>query len=425
MGDPVLRVQQAVSRASSEQELIYNFVRELHQVGEVHQYLELALVKGRDDAFVIADHIDIADPTLTPSAVMRNNKWPTGLDIETIHTGGLLGDLIKGDSPKILQGVSPSCDERLKGIIHTERDALAVPVFFDGVITQWAVLFRSPGIEITETDVRLSCAVVNMLSRGAYQLRLQQQVERMVEDDHREFEEIATLQRNLLPQALPKPEGLEFAVHYTPSSYAGGDYYDFRLFDDGTVGMVVADVAGHGPKAAVVMAMLRSAMFLDRQSHRDDDSIVQSRNRFIYEGVTDGSFVTAFFLRIDPSTGICEYSNAGHCPPRIRRTGGTLEVLSQNATLPLGVIDDIDPEGGTFTLEPGETILLYTDGINEAFNRDNEMYGYERIDALLDRLPTDANAQITLDALISDVNDHAMGQPADDDRCVLVVRRTP
>ncbi|MEM1423728.1 MAG: SpoIIE family protein phosphatase, partial [Planctomycetota bacterium] len=353
MGDPVLRVQQAVSRASSEQELIYNFVRELHDVGEVHQYMELALVPGRDDAFVIADHIDIADPDLTPAGVMRNNKWPTGLDIETIHTGGLLGDLIKGHTPKLLRGVCPNNDERLKGIIRTTRDALAVPVFFDGAITQWAVLFRSPGIDITENDVRLSCAVVNMLSRGAYQLRLQQHVERLVDDDRREFEEIATLQRNLLPQTLPDPDGLEFASHYTPSSYAGGDYYDFRAFDDGSIGMVVADVAGHGPKAAVVMAMLRSAMFLERERPERADSVVRSINSFIHETVTDGIFVTAFFLRIHPDTGACQYANAGHCPPRLIRADGTIETIDQNATLPLGVLEDIDPEGGTFTLEPG------------------------------------------------------------------------
>ncbi len=422
MGDPVLHVQRAVSRAGTERELIYNFVRELQAIGEVHQYMELAIVPGREDAFVIADHIDMTDPGLTLETVMRHNKWPTGLERETIHTGGLLGEIIKGETPKVSRGVSPEDDPRLVGIIHTQRDALAVPIYFDGEITQWTVLFRAPGLELSETDVRLACAVVNMLSRGAYQLRLQRQVEAMHERERRKIEEIAQLQRSLLPQRLPQHPALDIAAHYRPSDLAGGDFYDFREFDNGQLGMMIADVAGHGPAAAVVMAMLRTAMAMNRTMDGSGDTVVTDINRAMNDGLRAGVFVTAFFLRLNPATGFCGYANAGHCPPRVRRAGGTIETLHENATPPLGVLEEIETPGGECTLQPGEFVVLFTDGINETFNIEHELYGYERLDTLILSLPEDASAQHIVDAVIADVDLHAAGRPADDDRCVVVLR---
>ncbi|GAB4551431.1 MAG: hypothetical protein Tsb0013_13510 [Phycisphaerales bacterium] len=421
--DPVLRVQREVSRARSEPELILNFVREIREAGKLHAYVELALIDERPGAFVIADHIDLEDPDLSTDSVMANNKWPTGLERETVHAGGLLGRLIEGELPKIVRGFSPEHDIRLEGIVPARCDALAIPVFFNGRITQWALLFTAPDMPIEPEDIRVACAVLNMLSRGAYQLRLQQQVQAMHLEERRKLEEIAALQRTLLPQSLPDRPPLEFAVHYTPSDYAGGDYYDFRTFADGAIGLVIADVAGHGPKAAVVMAMLRSAMFLERSMGLRSDNLVQNMNRFIYEGVSDGVFVTAFFLRIDPATGNCEYANAGHCPPRILRADGTLEVIDQHTTLPLGVLDNIETEGGACTLAPGDAIVLFTDGITEAFNSGHEMYGYDSLDKCLTRLPRPASAQQILDSLVADVNHHCSPQPADDDRCILIVRR--
>lgn len=422
--DPVLRVQRAVSRARTEAELIYNFVKEIRVIGHVTEYVELAVVEGRSDAFVIADFNDLTDPELSRETVMRHNKWPEGLDRETIHTGGLLGALLEGETPKLLHDVGPDDDPRLKGIVRAQRDALAVPVYFEGHITQWSVVFRERGLEMSETDVRIACATLNMLSRGAFQLRLQQRVEAMHERERAKIEEIGAIQRSLLPVTPPKHPAVEISTHYCPTDLAGGDYYDFRVFADGSKGFVIADVAGHGPGAAVVMSMMRTAMYLQREFGFNEENIVSTMNSFLCDGVSPGLFVTAFFMRLDPSDGALEYANAGHCPPRLRRADGTLETLQENATMPLGILADIEVGGALDRLGPGDTVVLYTDGINEAFNSEGELFGYERLDETLRALPLDATADETRDAIINAVDTFAAGHPADDDRCVVVVRYT-
>ena len=221
----------------------------------------------------------------------------------------------------------------------------------------------------------------------------------------------------------PEP-AVDVAALYRPSDYAGGDYYDFRRFDDGSIGFIIADVAGHGPAAAVVMAMLRTAASIYRNLNMPSDQVAGDLNRMLWDGLSDGVFVTACFAQLQPDTGALNYARAGHCPARLRRADGRVLTLDAGGGPPLGVLPDLTTEGGSETLAPGDAIVLYTDGITEAFDAGGEMFGEARLDAAI-RDCDAGGADTMLRSIIARTDAHTAGHTRSDDQCALVVRYAP
>jgi phosphoserine phosphatase RsbU/P len=237
---------------------------------------------------------------------------------------------------------------------------------------------------------------------------------------------IAELQRNLLPDKLPETPGFEFAVAYRPCDESGGDFYGFQPFADGRLGMVVADIAGHGAPAAVMMAALRGALAAFRVFGRPRETAPQDINAVVHEIAVPGMFITAFFVSLDPRTGTLYCGNCGHPPAIIARADGTHEILSVAGDLPLGILPNIDPPMMTVGFGVGDTVVLYTDGLTEARDRSGEEFGERR---LIEAVSASAggsegrSAASVRDAIILAVDRHQGDVPASDDQCVLVCRR--
>ncbi|MFI4882141.1 MAG: PP2C family protein-serine/threonine phosphatase, partial [Phycisphaerales bacterium JB064] len=227
-------------------------------------------------------------------------------------------------------------------------------------------------------------------------------------------------QRSIMPPAPPAVEGLRFAVWYQPSEEVGGDYYDFRDFGDGQFGAVVADVSGHGPPASVAMGMLRSVLLAYRAFGRPASTVVTDVNRVLYESFAGERFVTAIFVGFYPRNGRFVYANAGHHVPRVRRRDGRVEPIAGNASPPLGILEHLDTVGATGVLQPGECMVLYTDGVIEAFDEHRNQFGVQRLDEAI------AQADPDPDAIAESIR-VAVGAFSEeqvvDDRCVLVVMR--
>jgi phosphoserine phosphatase RsbU/P len=241
--------------------------------------------------------------------------------------------------------------------------------------------------------------------------------------------ELAEIQRLLLPRGLPQLPGWSMAAHYEPCHTAGGDFYGMQKLPSGGWGFLVADVSGHGVRAAVVMAMLRAWLGATRYFNRPGVDVAFDLNAMLLEVGAAPIFVTAFFVALDAETGRFRYLNCGHPPARIRRLDGSIVPLTGAHCLPLGVQQDLAPENvedGEAVLAPGDAIVLYTDGISEARSPDGEEFGERGIDGVLEAggrgaMPHAPHA--ILDAIVAATTHHRGGRPQTDDECVLVLGR--
>jgi sigma-B regulation protein RsbU (phosphoserine phosphatase) len=249
--------------------------------------------------------------------------------------------------------------------------------------------------------------------------RLKREVEQKKDALEDELEVVSTVQRRLLPKKLPEIAGLKLAVHYETSLYAGGDYYDIAKVADNQWGFLVADAEGHSAPAAVMMAMTCALFRSYPESPAEPGDLLYFLNRHLCK-VADPSFVTALYVVYDADHRRLKIARAGHPPPMIYRSAEKKAIeYPCGGVFPMGVDPYEQVPVTEADLQPGDRILLYTDGITERFSIDGETYGEER---LLRQLESggDSQPQELLTAIMKDVNDFANGRPADDDQALLL-----
>ena len=194
----------------------------------------------------------------------------------------------------------------------------------------------------------------------------------------REFEEARLIQRGLLPTAMPKGAGVQLASSWQPANGVGGDCFDVLTFPGGGVGITIADVAGKGVPAALLMSNLQAAVRAFAQEGASPGSVCTSVNRLLCRNMASGRFVTFCYARIDPAARSLTYANAGHNPPLLVHANGVIEKLSPGGTV-LGVFAESTYEQGEFTFAPGDRLILYTDGITEGRNAAGDEFGEEML----------------------------------------------
>jgi sigma-B regulation protein RsbU (phosphoserine phosphatase) len=235
-----------------------------------------------------------------------------------------------------------------------------------------------------------------------------------------ELEVARELQSELLPHDLPAVPGYLFAHSYRTANEVGGDFYDLIGLPDGRLAMVVADASGHGMAAGLVMAIanatLRTALDLDPSPER----AMAMLNRTLCRTGTTRTFMSAFYGLLVPETGEMEFVCAGHPYPLLRRAGGQTEELGSGG-YPLGLRDPLPMSRGTVTIEPGDQLLLYTDGLPEALDAQGKTaFGYERIQAALQ---LGGSPQQVHDNILHSFDTHAGDEPLRDDLTLLVIAR--
>ena len=416
----VLEMQRELSAARSEGELIYHFATRLSRLSGATLLLDLEVDGLAAGHFRLRDRIVIDDPEFCVASARRNSRWDEPSDAVPDQTSPALSPLIMDPEPKLARGLLAATDPQLLGETDRAWDVLAVPVYHHGKLAQWLALAAPAGTPVDPVQLRTGISNLNLFSRAVAQFRLDRRVHSLTRKLEQGLGEVARIQRSILPE-LPHVAGLEIAAHYRPAAIAGGDYYDFRSFDDGRLGIAIADVAGHGPGAAVVMAMLRTIMSSYRLGRNSPDSVVRHANRLLVDGLTAGSFVTAVFVVLDADTGQAGYFNCGHCRPRLIRAKGDIVALEGGGSPPLGILEDLDPPGDSFELAIGDTLVLYTDGITEAPARSGgDRFGLDRLDAILGSGLPPAD---TVDSLAQALDRFSGRTPRRDDECALIVKR--
>jgi phosphoserine phosphatase RsbU/P len=194
-----------------------------------------------------------------------------------------------------------------------------------------------------------------------------------------ELEVARSLQLAILPAAFPARSGCEAAARMIPATTMGGDFYDYIELPDGEIGLVIADVSGHGVPAAFFMAVARTNLREQAVHHTDPgECLAQTNDALCAQNPLD-LFVTVFYCVLEPKSGALRYANGGHNPPYIRRAAGTVETLRGTGGLVLGAMPGSRYPTHTVQLLAGDRLVLFTDGVTEAFNPAEELYGAQRL----------------------------------------------
>lgn len=238
----------------------------------------------------------------------------------------------------------------------------------------------------------------------------------------RELELARSIQSALVPHTFPNHERLSVYGTMIPAAQVGGDLFDCFMLDDQRLAFTIGDVSGKGIAAALFMAVSRTVLRVAASKGLSPRECLTEAHQFLYgERRATSHFVTCFYGILDLASGQLEYSRAGHNPPYLVR-GNEVQTLDAASGLPLGMLRRVNYDTATVQLEAGDTLLLFTDGITEAMNPQQEEYGEARLVQLLSANASALSVEELVQAVTQSATAFAEGAPASDDMTVLGVR---
>lgn len=222
------------------------------------------------------------------------------------------------------------------------------------------------------------------------------------------------MQQSIVPARFPLRKDLQMAARMIPAKEVGGDFYDYFWLSETRLGVVIADVSGKGVPAALFMAVARTLLRAIAPGTRGPGACLELANDMLSEDNDEMMFVTLFYGILDIESGEFEYANGGHNPPYVIEPDGTVVALPGTGGMALGVMAGMQFREGRRRLEKGSTVLLFTDGMTEAFDRDDRAYGEQRLERQLAGRAGEPVAAL-LDQIVGDVHAFTDGAPQSDD----------
>ncbi|RMD96221.1 MAG: FHA domain-containing protein, partial [Calditrichaeota bacterium] len=240
-----------------------------------------------------------------------------------------------------------------------------------------------------------------------------------------ELELAQAIQSRLLPREIIQVPHTDLAAFSRACNYVGGDYYDILPIQDQALALAIADISGKGIGAALVMSSLQGSLRAQINYESRPEHIVAHINQLVRESSLESLFATFFFCIYDIQSGQLRYVNAGHNPPVVFRSTGSEEQLKSSATV-LGILEENSGQEKSITLEEGDVVIFYTDGLTEAMDKNMQQLGLKAVSdtvrAFLQAHP-EAPAKQILKAILDKVERHVAGQPQHDDLTLLVLKR--
>jgi serine phosphatase RsbU (regulator of sigma subunit) len=260
------------------------------------------------------------------------------------------------------------------------RSAICAPIVWKNEVL--GVIYidsqESGKVYYTDDEVELVSGIANQAAMAITNARLHREAldrQRL----EKELEIARTIQMNLLPRSYPEVDGLCISAMSMPARKVGGDYYDFVPLEDGRVAIIIADVSGKGVPAAILTATIRASIRVE--SHQPGlppvKNIVSAINRWTCRDATNNMFVTMVYAIYDPRKKTLEYTNAGHCFPLLFRPNKEYISLETGGCF-LGMMEEAEYQTATVQLQPGDTLVMYTDGVTDAHNENGELLGIEK-----------------------------------------------
>lgn len=258
-------------------------------------------------------------------------------------------------------------------------------------------------------------------------IRESQQEHNQLESIKNDLAIAGEIQQTILPRSFPPfPELTEVVDIYasmTPAKDVGGDFYDFFQIDDERIGLVIADVSGKGVPASLFMAVSRTLLRATALRGVSSAECLTYANKLLCKYSLDSMFVTVFYGIYHYKAGMMDYTNAGHNPPYLLRGGRTVECLPVASNFVVGVFDDIEFESNTLTFGIGDTLLLYTDGVTEAFNDKREQFSESNLQDILASMHESSSAKEVVTSVLQSVKTFSGDYPQSDDITLLSLQR--
>lgn len=310
--------------------------------------------------------------------------------------------------------------------LHRDLTVMAAPLTHGnthlGVLAVAGKIGDSPFTD-HDFDVFRSVAEQAAFALGNALIHQEANDKRRIEDELKAASEI---QRILLPKENPTVEGYDVAGENYPAKIVSGDYYDFIHVDDDHLGLVIADVSGKGIPASLIMAMCRSTLRANALGNHSPAAVLAAVNRHIFPDIREDMFISMAYTIVHKASGKITIARAGHDPPLHYRS---LEERIETIKPPgLAVGIDAGPvfervtKDHSFVLEPGDSFLLYTDGINEALDEKGDEFGLDRLESTFEATAT-GGAEAVISAIITDVREHVGDTRQSDDITLIAIEK--
>jgi serine phosphatase RsbU (regulator of sigma subunit)/anti-sigma regulatory factor (Ser/Thr protein kinase) len=325
------------------------------------------------------------------------------------------------------------------GVVETERLQLEsralvelraahvrviVPLVAQGELI--GALYLGPRLSDQEYSADDRTLLATLAAHAAPAIRVAQLVrEQAVEIQARERLEqemrvAALIQQQFLPRELPRLADWQVAAHYGPARAVGGDFYDFITLPDGRIGIVVGDVTDKGVPAALIMARTQSVLRGEAPRLLSPAKVLERANEILLPEMPARMFVTCLYVILEPETGRVVYANAGHNLPYVRTAEGVIELRATG--MPLGLLPGMVYPEHEAVIAPGESVLLYSDGLVEAHDRDGAMFGFPRLRELM---AAEHTGRDLLDHLLRELHGFVgKGWEQEDDITLVALQRT-
>lgn len=334
----------------------------------------------------------------------------------------LSGWMIKNRKPLMINDINKA--NILKGVHLLNQEIhsiLSVPLMCKGKLIGVVNVFnKKEDGEFSKEDQRLLYIIASQSAQVIENARLYEEEKQLRRYEH-ELELARDIQEGLIPKALPETEQLEIASYFNPAHQVGGDYFDFFDLGNDQIGMVMADVSGHGASAALVMTMVKGILHAITHEYESPDQVLSEINSILNQIGPKEKFVTMMFLVFDLKKKQLRYSNAGHNPLLFYNCkSDTCEMVELRGTaLGLSNLSEYKEKG--ISLGSGDLILIYTDGVTEAFNEQGEMFEASRLFQAVQDVAT-KQAGTVIEHVKSKVQAFINNAPQSDDMAMIAVK---
>jgi sigma-B regulation protein RsbU (phosphoserine phosphatase) len=439
----LLQVAQAIVSLNRLDEILGSIVRITPILVGVKRCI-IYLWDGRDLVFRQSQYFGFSKNDLALiGQVIKANEFPF---IEAIklrdqiiyHTLGPTNspfswNEIAPDDYHFIEGNTQVTDEDLsrkmadRSLNSRERLLIGFPLSIKGEILGVMLIeeedpFKgSPSHHIREKRIEIVKGITQQAAIAIKNELLQQEVvksERM----ERELQLAREIQATFLPDRLPELPGWDIDVRWQPARQVGGDFYDFLILDENRIGFVIADVADKGMPAALFMTLIRTLIRAAAKEKSSPASVLKQVNELLIPDSKHGMFVTVFYGIFFLNSGMVVYANAGHNPPVVKQFNRDDLIQLTRTSIALGLFNNIEIEERELSLKPGDWLLLYTDGITEAFSLQGEMFGTQRLFDLLSEHKFISSIGL-LDLIEGTVNEFIRGTDLSDDMTLAAICR--
>src|SRR5208282_5700695 len=299
------------------------------------------------------------------------------------------------------------------------RSELVVPLIYQGKVIGVLDLEHTRRGFFTDDHKRTVTTLAAQVAIAIANAQLYEQIAMQEKRLERDLAMARELQFRLLPPTLPKLANLDIAAKFVPARAIGGDLYDFVSYAFGRTAIVIGDVSGKGAPAAIYAALVSGILRSHAPIEPGPAEMLSAVNFSLGERRIEGQFVSLIYAVWDDRNRTLQVANSG-LPRPIYCHDGKIEVIDATG-LPLGLFDDADYDEFTFRAKPGDMFVFFSDGILDASNKDEELFGRERVGEIVAANP-DASAEAVVKAIFQAVAEHASGEEAFDDQTVVAIR---